>query len=56
MVVPVVEFNTGNSLDVVLPPGQWKQEGTELVDTGPKTFTLYNITLDTLVYFTRLED
>ncbi|XP_050686086.1 myogenesis-regulating glycosidase-like isoform X2 [Eriocheir sinensis] len=56
LVVPVVEFNTGNSLDVVLPPGQWKQEGTELVDTGPKTFTLYNITLDTLVYFTRLED
>lgn len=55
LVAPVVDLITGGSMDVVLPPGQWLQEGTEIAFTGPQTITVSNITLDTLVYFTRIQ-
>lgn len=41
------------TLDVVLPPGEWQQAGTELTVTGPTTITV-DITLSSIVYFTRV--
>lgn len=54
LVAPVVKHINADTLDVVLPPGEWQQAGTGTVTSGPTTFTVTNITLDTLVYFTRV--
>ena len=52
LVVPVVTANA-STLQVVVPPGEWQQAGTGLAAAGPTTLTLTDITLDTIVYFTR---
>ncbi|KAG0726908.1 Myogenesis-regulating glycosidase [Chionoecetes opilio] len=54
LVAPVVKHIDADTLDVVLPPGEWKQAGTGLVGSGPGTITVANITLDSIVYFTRV--
>lgn len=54
LVAPVVKHINADTLDVVLPPGEWQQAGTEIVTSGPTILTVTNITLDTLVYFTRV--
>lgn len=51
--MPVVTAEA-STLDVVLPPGEWQQAGTGLTATGPTTLTLGNITLNSIVYFTRV--
>ena len=51
----MVKYINADTLDVVLPPGEWKQAGTEIVTSGPTTVTVTNITLDTIVYFTRVK-
>nr|XP_045612251.1 myogenesis-regulating glycosidase-like isoform X3 [Procambarus clarkii] len=52
LVAPVVEAGA-NSLEVVLPPGSWRQAGTDQVTEGPVSLILTNISLETIVYFTR---
>ncbi|XP_050718543.1 myogenesis-regulating glycosidase-like isoform X2 [Eriocheir sinensis] len=52
LAVPVVTADA-TTLDVVLPPGEWQQAGTELTVTGPTTITV-DITLSSIVYFTRV--
>ncbi|XP_063842492.1 myogenesis-regulating glycosidase-like [Scylla paramamosain] len=52
LVAPVVTAGAA-TLDVVLPPGEWQQASTGLVAAGPATLTVTNITLDSIVYFTR---
>lgn len=52
LVAPVVDSGS-MTLSVVVPPGEWTQAGTELVTVGPTTLLLPNITLDSIVYFTR---
>uniref|UniRef100_A0A0P4W4L3 Glycoside hydrolase family 31 N-terminal domain-containing protein n=3 Tax=Scylla olivacea TaxID=85551 RepID=A0A0P4W4L3_SCYOL len=54
LVAPVVRYINAHTLDVVLPPGEWQQAGTGTVTSGPTTVTVANITLNTLVYFTRV--
>ncbi|XP_066944033.1 myogenesis-regulating glycosidase-like [Macrobrachium rosenbergii] len=51
--VPVV-YQGATELSVVLPPGDWKLAGTETIYMGPDTITVQNITLDSIVYFTRV--
>lgn len=52
LVVPVVDSGS-TTLSVVVPPGEWTQAGTGLVTLGPTTLLLSNITIDSIVYFTR---
>ncbi|XP_069959028.1 myogenesis-regulating glycosidase isoform X3 [Cherax quadricarinatus] len=52
LVVPVVEEGA-TTLEVVVPPGSWQQAGTDQVIEGPITLTLNDITLESIVYFTR---
>lgn len=54
LVAPVVKYINADTLDVVLPPGEWKQAGTGIVASGPTILTVANITLDSLIYFTRV--
>lgn len=51
LVVPVVEEGV-DSLKVVLPPGSWRQKGGDIT-SGPTTITLNNITIDSIIYFSR---
>ncbi|KAK4303288.1 hypothetical protein Pmani_024673 [Petrolisthes manimaculis] len=52
LVVPVVDPGI-TTLSVVVPPGEWTQAGIGMMTTGPTTLLLSNITLDSIVYFTR---
>ncbi|XP_053655548.1 myogenesis-regulating glycosidase isoform X3 [Cherax quadricarinatus] len=52
LVVPVVE-DGATTLKAVVPPGSWLQAGTDQVIEGPVTLSLDDITLESIVYFTR---
>ncbi|XP_068226650.1 LOW QUALITY PROTEIN: myogenesis-regulating glycosidase-like [Palaemon carinicauda] len=51
--VPVV-YKGATSVSVVIPPGEWKLADSETRYEGPQTITVENITLDSIVYFTRV--
>ncbi|KAK7063208.1 hypothetical protein SK128_012465 [Halocaridina rubra] len=52
LAAPVV-YEGATTLDVVLPPGQWRLAATGEVYSGPITITLQDITIESIIYFTR---
>ncbi|KAB7502683.1 Alpha-xylosidase [Armadillidium nasatum] len=53
LVTPVV-YEAATTLDVVFPPGQWKQSDTGDVYEGVSKQTIENINIESNIYFTRV--